>query len=63
MEGDFGRPRFLDDVGELSDPVEDLLGRDEDVGVAGIYRRGHRVDQPRLADPSPLDLELYDLHS
>ena len=58
MQSHFGRSGFLDDVGKLSDPVEDLLGRDEDVGVAGIYRRGHRVDQPRLADPSPFDLGL-----
>ena len=56
MKGDFSRPCFLDHVGELSDPVEDLLGGDEDVGIAGINRGWHGVDQPRLANSSSLDL-------
>jgi len=58
VESDFGRPRLLDDVGELADPVEDLLRGDEDVGVAGVDRRSRRVDQTRLADPATLNLKV-----
>ena len=58
MQSHFGRSGFLDDVGKLSDPVENVLRGHEHVRVAGVDGRGRWIDQTGLANPSSFHLWL-----
>ena len=54
--GNLGRSGSLDDVGELSLPVEDLSGSDEDVTVARVERLRHRRNHAALTEPPTFHL-------